>query len=193
MALIPLISVVLAYAVSAALRSSGFVRFAMPVAVVTALLPIAPKPFPATDRAPVPSFISSGAWRQCVPEGGVLVPVPLPTPQDPDLMRWPAAANVAFGIPEGFFIGPYGAGGKSSIGTYPRPTSQLLAAVARTGTVPEITDKTRAQAQADLAFWRADCVALAHGPQEAPLRTTVDLLLGPGTEIAGTWTWRVAR
>lgn len=122
-----------------------------------------------------------------------MVPVPLPTPQNPDLMRWPAAANVAFAIPEGFFIGPYGPGGKSSIGTYPRPTSQMLATVARTGTIPEISDATRARAQADLAFWRADCVALAPGPQEAPLRATLEQLLGPGTVIAGTVTWRVAR
>lgn len=193
LALIPLISVALAYAVSAALRNSGFVRLAVPVAVVTALIPIAPKPLPTTDRAPLPSFITSGAWRECVPEGGVMVPVPLPTPQNPDLMRWPAAANVAFAIPEGFFIGPYGPGGKSSIGTYPRPTSQMLATVARTGTIPEISDATRARAQADLAFWRADCVALAPGPQEAPLRATLEQLLGPGTVIAGTLTWRVAR
>jgi hypothetical protein len=191
--LIPLIAVLLAYAVDAALRNAGFVRLAVPIAVITALVPVAPKPLPATDRAAVPEFIASGAWRQCVPEGGVLVPVPLPSPQNPDLMRWPAAANAAFAIPEGFFIGPYGPGGKSSIGTYPRPTSQMLAAVARTGEMPEVTDATRAQARTDLAFWRADCVALAPVANEAPLRETLTLLLGPGTEIDGTWTWRVDR
>ncbi len=83
-------------------------------------------------------------------------------------------------------------GRTSSAPTSSRPR-QLLAEVARTGTVPEITDETRAQAQRDLAFWRADCVALAHGPNEVPLRTTLESLLGPGTAIADTWTWQVKR
>ena len=192
LALIPLIGVFLGYAVDAALRRPGFARLAVPVAVVAALLPLAPKPLVATDREPVPTFISSGAWRECTPEGGVLVPVPLPTPQQPDLMRWPAAANVAFGIPEGFFIGPYGPGGVSSIGIFPRPTSQLLAGVAKTGQVPTVTAAMRAQADADLAFWHADCVALAHVPNEDALRRSLEDLLGPGTAIAGTMTWKVS-
>ena len=33
-----------------------------------------------------------------------------------------------FALPEGSFIGPYGGGGAASLGTYPRPTSLLLAA-----------------------------------------------------------------
>jgi hypothetical protein len=190
LALIPLIGLLLAYALDAALRQSGFVRVAVPIAVVAALLPIAPKPLAAMDRAPVPEFITSGAWRQCAPEGGVLVPVPLPTPQRPDLMRWPATADAAFAIPEGFFIGPYGPGGASSIGIYPRPTSLLLAEVAQSGTVPAVDDGMRLQARNDLAYWRADCVAVAHVPNEAALRETLESLLGPGTQISGTWAWR---
>jgi len=193
LALIPLIAVMLAYAVDAAARAGGFARLAVPIAVVAALVPTLPVPLATTFRQPVPEFVSSGAWRQCAPEGGVIVPVPLPIPRQPDLMRWPAAANVAFGIPEGFFIGPYGPGGKSSIGTYPRPTSQLLAEVAKTGTVPVVDDAARDQARADLAYWRADCVALAHVPHEDALRTTLEQLLGPGTDSVGTQTWKITR
>jgi hypothetical protein len=105
-------------------------------------------------------------------------------------MRWPAAANGAFAIPEGFFIGPYGPGGKSSLGIYPRPTSQLLAKVAQTGEVPVISDQIRDQARRDLDYWGASCIALARGPNEGPLRTTLEQLLGPGRNIAGTWTWQ---
>ena len=74
----------------------------VPALVLAALLPTMPRVFATTDRAPVPEFITTGAWRQCAPEGGVIVPVPLPTPGKPDAMRWPAAANAAFAIPEGF-------------------------------------------------------------------------------------------
>jgi hypothetical protein len=198
LALIPLIAVLCAYAMDAAATGAivrppadRVARVVIPVAVIGALLPSLPSPVAVATRVPVPQFISSGAWRQCAPEGGVIAPVPLPTPQEPDLMRWPAAADDAFGIPEGFFIGPYGPNGLSSIGIYPRPTSLLLAEVARTGKVPQIDENVRAQARADLRYWKADCVALAPAPQEAALLQTLTGLLGPGRNIAGTWTWRV--
>jgi hypothetical protein len=193
LALIPLIGLVLAVGIDAAVRAGGISRIVVPVAIVAALVPILPKPLATVERLPVPDFITSGAWRQCAPDGGVLVPVPLPTPTEPDAMRWPAAANAAFGIPEGFFIGPYGPEGRSSIGTYKQPTSALLADVAHTGNIPEITDETRAQARKDLAYWKADCVALAHGPNDGALRSTLDALLGPGTPIDDTWTWKITR
>jgi hypothetical protein len=191
LALVPLIAVLLAYALDAALRQDGYARVLVPVAVIAALVPASPKPLAVTTRPPVPEFITSGAWRECMPPGGVLVPVPLPTPAKPDAMRWPAAANVAFSIPEGFFIGPYGPEGHSSIGTYSQPTSALLRQVADTGEIPVIDDAIRTQARADLAFWGAHCVALAHVPQEQALRITLDQLYGPGVEIRDTWTWKV--
>jgi hypothetical protein len=191
LALIPLIGVLLAYTLDATARIGGLVSGAAVVLVVAALAPAAPVQLATTSRPPVPEFITSGAWRQCAPEGGVIIPVPLPTPQQPDAMRWPAAANVAFGIPEGFFIAPYGEKGRSSIGIFPRPTSQLLANVAKTGDVPLITADTRAQARVDLTYWKASCVALAHVPNETALRSTLELLFGPGTSIRDTWTWKV--
>lgn len=191
LALIPLISLILAYALHAAWHHGGFARIALPLAVVVALAPTVPRSLATTARTPVPTFITAGGWRQCTPEGGVLVPVPLPTPAQPDAMRWATAANVSFALPEGFFIGPYGPEGHSSIGTYSQPTSALLAKVASTGEVPPIDNKTRAQAQRDLAFWRADCLALAHVTQERALRQTLEELLGPGRPIDDTWTWKV--
>jgi len=77
--------------------------------------------------------------------------------------------------------------------TYKQATSSLLDEVAKTGTVPQITDAQRAQARADLAYWRADCVALTHVPNEGSLRTTLEALLGPGTPIVDVWTWKISR
>jgi hypothetical protein len=108
-------------------------------------------------------------------------------------MRWAAEATAAFGLPEGFFLGAYGANGRASVGTYKQPTSGLLTDVAATGLVPVVTDEMRAQAHIDLDFWRADCVALVPGPNAAALRSTLEQLLGPGTPIADTWTWRITR
>lgn len=78
------------------------------------------------------------------------------------------------------------------MGVYPRPTSALLAEVASTGTVPELTDQHRQQAAADLTYWDAGCVAL--DPQQrhhAPLRAVLTELLGPGERIADVWAWPI--
>jgi hypothetical protein len=165
----------------------------VPAALGLGLLPLVPAPLPAGDRAPVPSYISDGHWRDCVSPGGVLVPVPLPTPQQPEPMRWATAADAEFGLPEGFFIGPYGAGGSASMGTFKQPTSTLLAGVAATGQAPPIGTPQRRQARADLRFWGAECVVIGPGqPYERQLRAVLGQLLDdPGEPVADAWIWRV--
>jgi hypothetical protein len=191
--LIPLIGALIALAVDRALRAeAALIRALVPAIVLVALLPVLPAPLAGMDRPAVPRFISAGHWRQCVPPGGVLVPVPLPTPRDPWPMRWAADANTQFGLPEGFFIAPYGANGQASMGTYQQPTSQLLADVATGKGVPGIGQQERAQAAADVRFWQASCVALADGePRGADLHAALDALFGPGERVADAWIWPV--
>jgi hypothetical protein len=191
LAMIPLFAVVLATAVDAALRDTGWVRLVVPAAVVAALLPVAPRPLPAAHRPPVPTYFTDGDWRGCAAPGGVLVPVPLPDGTNPDAMRWAAAADARFGLPQGWFIGPYGPNGHASLGVYPRPTAQLLARVAASGVVPEITDEDRQTARADIAYWHASCVVLAHRPHEEALRITLDALFGPGQDVTDVRVWPV--
>jgi hypothetical protein len=190
LAAIPPIALILAHAVHAALATTQL-RVLVPITVIAALIPLAPPPLPVQSRPAVPKFFLEGYWRSCVEPGGVLVPVPLPHGAYTDTMRWPAAANVAFGIPQGWFIGPYAADGRASVGVYPRPTSALLDQVAQTGEAPPITDVERTQAVTDIAYWTASCVVLADHPQEAALKSTLDGLFGPGERIADVWTWRV--
>jgi len=194
LALIPLIATVVVVAIDEALKQSWVPgRFAVPALVGAALLAIFPTPLPTADRTPVPQFISGGHWRECVSPGGVMVPVPAATPKDPWPMRWAAAADAEFAIPEGFFIAPYATNGRASMGTYKQPTSQLLTQVATDGVVPAIGDDQRARARADLAFWKAQCVVVADGTvNEGPLRATLEQLLGPGQRIVDATTWKVA-
>jgi hypothetical protein len=193
--LIPIIAFVLATAVDRALRhESRAVQLAVPAVVALAVLPLVPMPLPTTERPAVPRFFTGGGWRTCVKPGGTLVPVPVPNPGDPDKMRWAAAADARFAIPEGFFIGPYAAGGRASIGIFSRPTSQLLNRVFETGTVPPVTPDDRAQAQQDVAYWHASCLVLAtNGTQfnVAALGQTMTLLFGPGRPAEGVTVWRV--
>lgn len=193
-ALLPLVATLLVLALDRALRDPlpEATRLAAVAAVTFALVPIAPKPLPTTERAPVPEFITAGHWRQCLAPGGVLVPVPLPTPPEPGPMRWAAAADVEFAMPEGFFIGPYATGGKASVGTYSQQTAYILKEVARTGQLPPIDDGQRSQARKDVAYWNASCVALVpDAPHHEQLRTALEALFGPGRQLGGVWTWKV--
>jgi hypothetical protein len=198
-AVVPLIAVLLVLALERARRlrpdRDGTARWLVPVVVAAALVPLVPTPLPSENRAPVPEFISGGHWRTCVPAGGTLVPVPLPTPTHPEPMRWAAAANAAFAVPEGFFIGPHGRNGRAAMGIPKRPTSQLLAEVAATGERPVLSAQDRVRAEHDLAYWGADCVVLAPTPDldpvhEEQLQAVLLDLLGPGERVADAWIWR---
>jgi hypothetical protein len=198
-AVVPLVAVILVLALERARRLRGdahaAVRRLVPVAVAAALLPLLPTPLPGEDRPPVPAFISGGHWRGCVPPGGTLVPVPLPTPTHPEPMRWATATNAAFAVPEGFFIGPHGPGGRAAMGIPKRPTSQLWVEVADTGERPVISALQRAHAANDLTYWGADCVVLAPTPDldsvsEEQLHAVLVDLLGPGERVADAWIWR---
>jgi hypothetical protein len=192
LALIPLIAVVLAVALDAAHARSVTVRAAVMLGVIVALVPIAPRPFATIDRPAVPRFFTEGHWRSCVRPGGVLVPVPLPTPTNPEAMRWASATGDRFALPQGFFIGPYGDGGRASMGTYERPTAALLGKVARDGTPAGVTETDQYTARTDLAFWGAKCLVLADDQAGwDALRQTLDDLFGPGRRMDDVWVWRV--
>ncbi|MFI1192122.1 hypothetical protein ACH4T9_02410 [Micromonospora sp. NPDC020750] len=189
---LPVIATLLVLAVDRALRDAGTTRRLIPAAVGIALLPVLPAPLPTAERPALPEFVTGGHWQECVRPGGVLVPVPLPTPKEPWPMRWATAADAAFGMPEGFFIGPYGRGDTAAMGTWKRPTSALLTNVAQQGGRPVIGDAERQQAARDADRWGASCFALAEStPRADDLRAVLDQLYGPSTRIADAWIWRV--
>ena len=194
---VPVVGVLLALACAALLRwSAGDRRRRLLVlgAVAVALVPLLPRPIQVRD-VPVPAFISGGAWKQYVSDDRTLVPVPLPQNYYMDGMRWAAVAKGGFAIPRGYFMGPRSATDQRNTFDPPaRPTSTLLATVARTGEVPVVTDADRAAARSDLRYWRAAVVVVARSqPHATALSATVDQLLGPGRwdEAGGVWLWDV--
>ncbi|HZM78014.1 MAG TPA: hypothetical protein VFC19_20025 [Candidatus Limnocylindrales bacterium] len=192
LAAIPLVAVLLVLGLEKARQSSlPSIFWGVPAAVVLALIPILPAQLPTTDRAAVPAFYAEGHWRQCASDGDVIVPVPVATPGQPEPMRFAADQNVAFGMPEGFFIGPYGRYGRATIGTWKRPTSALLAEVAKTGKEPLVDNNMRAQAKVDLTRWKAKCVVLTEHPHHDALLHTLEALLGPGKPVSDAVIWRL--
>jgi hypothetical protein len=193
---VPIVGLLLAFALEALPGRRWLTAF------VVALLPLVPVPVLTVDRDPVPPFFSQGIWREYVPDGGVIVPVPPPSDLVPDGQRWQTHALTArqgeFGVPAGFFLGPGGPDGRGRIGPVPRPTAALLLKVAETGEVPTITEADRQRALVDLRYWRADLVVIgdqvsgtkwtAH--RDALLRAATQLL-GPGQYVGGVTLWRV--
>ncbi|WP_433531519.1 hypothetical protein ACQPYA_05310 [Micromonospora sp. CA-263727] len=188
----PLVATILVLALDRALRATGRPRRLVLAAIGVALVPVVPAPLPTAARTPVPEFITAGHWRACVEPGGVLVPVPLATPKEPGPMRWATAAGARFGMPEGFFIGPNGLDGSAAMGVAKRPTSALLAEVSASGLRPVVGEEQRRQAEADVRYWDASCLALATAtPHADNLRLTLEALYGPSTRAADAWYWRV--
>lgn len=198
----PIVGILLAWTLDLARGWRPRGRWVLAAALVVALLPLAPTQLLTTPRRPVPEFISSGQWRSYVPQGGTIVPVPLPSDLLPDGQRWQADAMArpgepVFAIPAGFFLGP-GPDGRSQIGPIPRPTHGLLFAAAKSGRVPRVGEAQRTQAREDLRYWRASIVVLAdhvHGAKwpvhyDAVLRTAT-ALFGPPERVSDVWLWRV--
>jgi hypothetical protein len=162
-------------------------------AVAAAVLPLVPVPIRTVPVWPVPDFVASGQWRSYVPPGRTLVPVPPTTGGEATAgMYWSARTGLAFTAPGGYFIGPRGPGDPGARwGSPDLPTAVLLDKVAFTAQVPPITDVERRQAIEDLRHWRAAVVVQGGLTNGNPVKQTLDLLLGPGQQIAGTWVWDV--
>ncbi|MFE3645183.1 dolichyl-phosphate beta-glucosyltransferase [Streptomyces sp. NPDC059169] len=159
-------------------------------AVVVALLPITPTPYPVRERPDVPAFIADGTYRDHLRPGESLVPVPLPDPGDAEALHWQSATGLGFPVPGGYFNGPWGPERTGIYGAAPRHTSSLLRDVRYGKPLPPIGPNWRAQARRDLAYWRAGVVVLAPQDNEEALYAAVVKLLGrPGERIGGVWVW----
>lgn len=162
-------------------------------AVVAVLLPIAPTAYLVKDRPPTPQFFADGTWRQYVEPGGTVVTVPLPGSGESEPLHWQMDADLGFAMPEGYFVGPNSPTDKRGrYGAYGRPTATMLDNVRQSGTAAPVSDADRANALADLRYWRADVLVLIPRQDDDALRTTVELLLRkPATVVDGVWIWDV--
>jgi hypothetical protein len=181
-------------------RGRGW-RTAWAAGFAVALIPIVPAPLLWAWRAPIPTFVASGAWQRYVPDGGALTALPLASNALPDGQRWQAytlaAGGPQFAMPGGYFLGP-DLDGRGRIGALPRPTDRLFTLAAQYGLVLPVDRSDQAQAQADFAYWGVRVVILPDHvtPAQWPVyyeavRQTATALLGPPERVDDVWLWRI--
>jgi hypothetical protein len=171
-------------------------RKAFWIALVVALVPVAPKPVPIIEADPVPPFIAAGMWRAYVSDDRSLVSVPLPDVTTGRTgMRWVTLENLGYRSPRGYFMGPANppADDTGSWSAPPRPTSTLLWRVREYGRPVPVTADTRRAAIDDLVFWRAAVVVLIPGSRNGDLLedTVTELLQRQPRQVGGVLLWDV--
>ncbi|WP_430498824.1 hypothetical protein ACQRWP_27415 [Micromonospora trifolii] len=204
LAITPIIGLLLAYGTERARELAGAhpaargqVRFVTATVLTMALLPIVPTPLPVAHLDPVPSFVTSGAWRPYVAGGRSVVTLPLPDSTYAEPLRWSAATRLDMPLARGYFLGPDTRPNADPpkvalFGATPRPTSSFFATIRRTGAVPPIAPQSRVRAVDDLRYWRAGVVILGPHEHEAALRRGMTELTGiQPVFTGGVWVWDV--
>jgi hypothetical protein len=207
--LVPVIGVLLAFAVSDAYRALGNAfeeRRALPgallpsvalAAIVAALITVAPIPIPTAPRSVVPTFFSSGDWRPYVPAGdSVLSATPF---AEQDYMRWAIAANLDFKVAGGYFLGPaaLAKGQTTPIGQYgPQwKTTMLVLGAIGDGqwALPQDDSGYQADVVPDLTCWRTAIIVLTSDqPEYSAEKIAITRLTGlPGKQVDDVWLWDV--
>jgi len=204
MAIAPVVGILLALGcqrasdmVKAQPSARGPVRVAMITAVAMALVPLLPTPLETAPMAPVPAFVTSGAWKQYVDDNHTVVSLPLPDSSYPDPLRWSAYTHQDMRIASAYALlpnqNPLDPTDKTALFSPPwRPTSGLMASIKQGNPTPEITDTRREMTLADLRYWKAGVIVLT--PQERDiemLRAMSDLLGFQPTWTGGAWIWNV--
>jgi hypothetical protein len=160
--------------------------------IAAALIPLIPKPLPAkTDERP-PVFITSGQWRQYVPDGRTLIPVPLPNKfEGRETLSWSAWAEHEFPVPEGYFLGPnkkgFGIAGTAEISML----TKLVNLARKRGSVPKVTPELQVKVRNDIQGWDGSVVVMRAIPENAVFKSLVDQLIGPSEQQLDVWLWKV--
>jgi hypothetical protein len=204
MAIAPIVGIILALGCQRAAdmirsqpASRGPVRVAMITAVAMALVPLIPKPLATVPMEPVPTFVTSGAWRAYVDDQHTLVALPLPDNVYPAPLRWAAVTGQDLRIAGAYALlpaqNPQDPQDRTAMFAPPwRPTSGLIASIKQGNPIPEINDTRREMALADLRFWKAAVVVLTPQSRDIEMLRTMSELLGfRPTWTGGVWVWDV--
>lgn len=186
---VPAFALLLGLGLDAARRRGTTVLAVAAVGVVTALLPVFPTPVSVAERPAVPSFFTSGDWRDYVGDGSVLA-VPPPAIADARAFDWQLATGMEFPLVEGYFVGPNSATDRSGRhGAVRRPLSEWLWSIVDTGVLTSPTTAEVEAFRADLLAWNVDAIVLPERPETPLLLAGLQEAFGPPRHTGGVHVW----
>jgi hypothetical protein len=193
LALIPVIAILLAFSVRAAETASDVrLRYGWVPVLIAALLPIAPTPVLVTRAVTVPAFFTSGQWRQYLRDDQSVLSGDVSWDGSIIAMDWDDATGQGYRMVGGYFLGPH-EHGRGNYDAPPRPTVNLLTAIASYGGNRRITNAQRAAFRADLRYWDTAIVVLSpYAPHYNELRYALNQLTGESARrVPGALLWDV--
>jgi len=164
--------------------------------VIVALVPLTPRVFDTSPRAPIPRYFTSGAWRECVSPGhDTIVGVPLSDGGDRTNQTWSTTADTAFAIPQGPVMAPDSAKNKQVVWARNNVlwTAQWLSYIYQNGggATPVVNDSIKSRVRLDLGTWQANCVVMADGAQNlAAIKDFLDQAIAPGKMEGDVVVWQ---
>ena len=167
-------------------RARGRILAALLAAACVA--PLLPRPYPVTTAAQAPPFFAA-AGRWLSPGSTVLV-LPYPTASQTQPLVWQAAAQMAFRMPGGYFIGP-ASGGEAYVGG-PGPTAvaATLIEIQLGVPAPPVTPSLRASFWQDMSYWGAHAIVAGPGARAALTGFIQGLVRRPPLRTGGVLLWR---
>jgi dolichyl-phosphate beta-glucosyltransferase len=152
------------------------------------LAPLAPRPYAVTPASTIPPFFNASTrWR---PAGRTVVVLPYPTATQTQPLAWQAAADMAFQMPGGYFIGPAPGGQAFMGGPGPVPTASTFLQIEQGSPAPPVTPALRARFRQDMAYWRASAIVAGPGASPALVRFVQQLTGRVPVRAGGVLFWR---
>jgi hypothetical protein len=164
------------------------VRAAGLALAVLCVAPLVPRPYATMGADPVPAFFH--VVNRWVPAGSTILVLPYPTATETPPLAWQAAADMAFQMPGGYFIGPASSGQAFIGGPGPTPFAQALIQIGQGGAPPAITPALRAQFSQDMTYWGADAIVIGPGANSALAGFVQRMLRRPPSRVGGVLLWR---
>jgi hypothetical protein len=181
----------LALFIDRALRWAWAERVPALLLVVAAMVALAPRMPAAAGRPAVPSFFTSSAVQR-VPEGSVVLVVPMARPRAASAMVWQAFSGLRFRMPAGYFVGPL-PDGRPHYGPNKSPLFGKLSQIAAGRSAPTLDPDARVAYTTDLFHWNVRTVVIGpmHTDQErGNARQMLTELLGrPPSDQGGVDVW----
>jgi hypothetical protein len=154
---------------------------------VVCLAPLAARPYAVTPASKTPLFFNASTrWR---PAGRTVLVLPYPTATQTQPLAWQAAADMAFQMPGGYFIGPAPGGQAFMAGPGPVPTASTFIQIEQGGPAPPVTPALRAQFRRDMAYWGAGAIVAGPGTRPALVRLVRELTGRAPVRAGGVLLW----